>query len=217
MKAGHLETQRHDVLSGYNGSGFMKMATIISRMNHTKPHKITVLWALFFVFLKIGAFTWGGGYSMLPLIRCELVEKRKWMSPDAFIDGVAISESIPGALAVNTATYVGHMIAGDSGALVAALGAVLPSFMTIIAVVVLLSHFREYKVVQNFFKGANPAIVALLASAVIDLGRSVIKKRRDILITLGLISLLVFLKMHPVLIILIAAVFGLFFREGKVE
>lgn len=167
--------------------------------------------SLFFVFLKIGAFTFGGGYTMLPLVKNEVVEKKKWITAEAFVEGVAVAESIPGGLAVNTATYVGNKVCGNMGSVVAVMGAVLPSFLTRLAVAIFFLHFRELSIVQNFFKGAKPAIAALLVSAVIDLGKDALKKYREIIVTAGLLFLLLFFDMHPVLAIVIAAVLGLFF------
>lgn len=97
---------------------------------------------------------------MLPLIRTEVVDKRKWITSEAFLDGVAVSQSIPGALAVNSATFVGNRVAGTVGAIVAAFGAVLPSYIILILVSAFFLSFRELAPVQNFFKGAVPAVAA---------------------------------------------------------
>jgi chromate transporter len=169
-----------------------------------------LLFSLFLVFLKIGAFTWGGGYCMLPLIKAEVVDKRKWMKADAFLDGLAVTQSIPGALAINSAAFVGDRIAGISGALAAALGAVLPSYFVLILVTAFFLQFREYAIVQNFFKGATPAIVALLVTAVIDMGKEALKRYIDIIVAVGLFILLVFVGLHPIMVIVIAGILGLF-------
>ena len=171
------------------------------------------LLALFLVFFRIGAFTWGGGYCMLPLIKSEVVEKRRWLTSETFFDGIAVAQSLPGALAVNSATFVGNRVAGTIGAIVAALGAVLPSYIVLILVTAFFLSFRELAPVQNFFKGAVPAVVALLVSAVLDLGKEALKNYKDIIIAAALFVLLVFLHVHPIAVILPAGTLGLF--RGK--
>ena len=173
----------------------------------------SLLFSLFAVFFKIGAFTWGGGYVMLPLIRNEVIQKRKWMSTEEFIDGIAIAQSAPGAVAVNAAVYVGNRMAGLAGAATAVFGAVLPSYIAIVIVATLFLKFQELTAVQNFFKGASPAVLALIVSAIIDFGRQALKKYRDIIISLGLMFLLIYFHIHPILVIVIAGTLGLLFKE----
>ena len=172
-----------------------------------------ILLSLFAIFFRIGAFTWGGGYAMLPLIKNELVEKRKWITSGDFIDGIVISQTVPGAIALNLATFTGNKIAGSSGAIVAAMGTALPSFISIVVISIFFLRFRELSVVQGFFKGATPAIVALLIGAIVDLGKDALKGYKEIIIATGLLLLLLFLHMHPVLAIAIAVILGLFVRR----
>lgn len=174
-----------------------------------------ILLSLFAVFLRIGAFTWGGGYAMLPLIRREVVEKRRWISSSDFIDGIAVSQSVPGAMALNVATYTGNRIAGIPGAIVAVIGCALPSFISIVVISVFLLRFSELSVVQGFFKGAVPAIFALLIGAIVDIGRDALTGYREIIIAIGLLLLLLFLHIHPALAILIAAIIGLLVRRQR--
>ncbi len=181
----------------------------MSEKNTASPQK-NILLSLFSVFLKIGAFTWGGGYAMLPLIRNEIVEKKKWITAEDFINGIAVSQSIPGAIAINTATFVGNEVSGIPGAIAAALGAILPSFVVIILVAIFFLRFSELGIVQHFFKGATPAIVALLVSAVIDIGKDALKGYKEIIIAAGLLFLLLYFHMHPILAIVIAAISGIF-------
>jgi len=179
-----------------------------------RPNRRTLL-SLFAVFLRIGAFTWGGGYAMLPLIRQEVVNKRKWITTRDFIDGVVVSQSIPGAIALNMATFTGNRIAGNAGAIVAGVGTALPSFISIVIISVFFLRFREVSVVQGFFRGATPAILALLISATVDIGREALEGYTEIIIAIGLLALLLFLHMHPALAILIAAVLGLLVRRRR--
>jgi chromate transporter len=182
-------------------------------MQEKGSSKMRLLLSLFSVFFKIGAFTWGGGYAMLPLIKNEVVEKKGWITSEDFIDGIAVSQSIPGAIAINTATFVGYRICGTFGSIVAASGAVLPSLITIIVVAMFFLQFKELRVVQNFFKGANPAIAALILSSVLDIGKDALKNYRDIIISIGLLVLLIFLRIHPMFAILISAVLGIIIRR----
>ena len=177
--------------------------------------KLDLLLSIFIVFFKIGVFTCGGGYCMLPLIKNEVVEKKKWIGSEDFIDGIGVSQSIPGPIAINAATFVGYRICGTLGSIVAVIGAILPSFVAIILVAMFFLGFRELTAVQDFFKGANPAIVALIISAVIDIGRDALKRYREVIITLILLFLLLYFKIHPILAIVISVILGLFLEEKK--
>lgn len=175
--------------------------------------KLELAFSIFVVFFKIGAFTWGGGYAMLPLIKNEVVEKKSWLTSEDFIDGIAVSQSLPGPIAINIATFVGNKLCGKFGSLMALAGAILPSFISILIIAMFFLRFRELKLVQNFFKGANPAIVALIVSAVIDIGRSALKRYRELIIAITLFFLLVYFRIHPILAILISAILGIILGE----
>ena len=152
---------------------------------------------------------------MLPLIKNEVVEKKKWVTSSDFIDGIAVAQSVPGAIALNIASFVGNKISGNLGAIVAVIGAALPSFISIVVISIFFLRFRELGIVQNFFKGAIPAIVALLVSAIIDIGKDALKGYKEIIIAIGLLPLLLCLHMHPILAIVIAAFLGLFTRRQR--
>lgn len=127
--------------------------------------------ALFLTFLKIGAFTFGGGYAMIPLIQRETVEKRNWITNEDVLDIVAVAESTPGPIAVNSATFVGYRIGGFWGALCATLGVVLPSFLIISVVALFLKQFEELKLVQYAFVGVRAGVLALVLHALYTLFR----------------------------------------------
>ena len=116
--------------------------------------KLKRLWQVFLTFFKIGAFTFGGGYAMIPLIQHEAVEKRKWVTDEDILDIVAIAESTPGPIAINSATFVGYRAAGVLGSAAATLGVVLPSFVIILALSFVLAQFQEVKYVQYAFRPA---------------------------------------------------------------
>jgi len=177
--------------------------------------RLRTLIALFYIFLKIGAFTWGGGYAMLPLIKNEIAIKKKWIDSEDFINGIAVSQSIPGSIAINIAAYVGNRVAGLLGTIAAVLGAILPSFVVIVLVAVFFLRFRELSLVQNFFKGATPAIAALLVSAVVDLGKTALKGYRAIIISAGLLFLLLYFHLHPIFALLIAVSLGFLFERRR--
>ncbi|MDL2212563.1 chromate transporter [Bacteroides sp. OttesenSCG-928-D19] len=127
---------------------------------------------LFLIFCKIGMFTIGGGYAMVPLIENEIVKKRKWIAPDDFLDLLAISQSAPGVLAVNISIFVGYKLRGFRGSLVTTLGAILPSFVIILAIAMFFSNFKENAVVERIFKGIRPGVVALIAAPTFSMARS---------------------------------------------
>ena len=118
----------------------------------------------FTIFFKIGAFTIGGGYAMVPLIENEIVTKRGWIAKEDFIDLLAISQSAPGILAVNISIFIGYRLRGIRGSIITALGTVLPSFLIILAIALFFHNFKDNIYVERIFKGIRPAVVALIAA-----------------------------------------------------
>ncbi len=123
------------------------------------------LWILFTTFLKIGAFTFGGGYAMIPLIQREVVEKRQWITDDDILEIIAIAESTPGPIAINSATFVGYRTAGFFGAMLCTLGVVLPSFIIISLISLVLREFADILAVQYAFFGIRAGVLALVLKA----------------------------------------------------
>lgn len=178
---------------------------------------------LFLTFFKIGAFTFGGGYAMLPLI-LEEVERHGWMQREALIDFVAVSESTPGPFAINIATYVGSEMGGVLGSVCATLGVVLPSFIIILIVAKCYERFKESQYVKGALNGLKPAAIGLIATAVVTTALSVFvpngfdKILSDILSLEFAFSAIIFTlslflimkkKKHPVIVILISAFLGI--------
>lgn len=122
-----------------------------------------MLWQLFWTFFKIGAFTFGSGYAMLPMIEKEVVDRRRWFNKEAFYDQLSLAQSAPGPVALNTAVFVGYRQRGPLGAVIAVLGSVIPSFAILLAVAFFLNDFRGNSYVEAAFKGIRPAVVALIA------------------------------------------------------
>ncbi len=174
--------------------------------NNSEP--VCTLKEIFFVFLKIGAFTFGGGYAMLPLIREDIISKG-WIKEEEFLDILATGQSVPGALAVNTSLLVGYKLKSYKGAGAALLGSVLPSFFIMLTLAIFFLQVREIEIVERIFSGIRPAVAALIAAAALKLGKPLFKKK-DALILIGIFSIFtIFLDIHPILIIVGASSLGL--------
>jgi chromate transporter len=132
-----------------------------------------MLFQLFWTYLKIGTFTLGGGYAMLPLIQREVVDKHGWIEEREFVNMIALAQAAPGLIAVNSAIFIGHRIAGWRGVVATVLGAVLPSVVIILLIAVYFSQFKRLESVEAVFKGLRPAVVALIAAAVIKMLKNV--------------------------------------------
>lgn len=131
---------------------------------------------LFLSFLKIGAFTFGGGYAMIPLIQSEVIVKKKWINDDEMMDIIAIAESTPGPIAINAATFVGYKVAGFWGSFFATLGVVLPSLITITIIALFLEGFLEIKIVAAAFKGIKAGIAVLILNSGIKMFKKLKKE-----------------------------------------
>lgn len=127
---------------------------------------------MFMTFFKIGAFTLGGGYAMIPLVRDEVVDRRKWIEEEEFLNMLALAQSAPGVMAVNTAVFIGYRMRGLRGVLCTVAGSVLPSFVIILLIAAVFTRFREYAAVEAVFKGIRPAVVALIAAPLYKMARS---------------------------------------------
>ena len=146
--------------------------------------KLKDLWVLFLTFFKIGAFTFGGGLAMIPLISKEIVEKKKWMTDEEMIDMIAIAESTPGVIAVNSATFVGFRTHKVLGALIATLGVTLPSFVIICIISIFYEKFMEIEVIKWAFLGIKACVAILILNAGIKLLKNVKKNVYSIIIIL---------------------------------
>lgn len=172
---------------------------------------------MFITFFKIGAFTFGGGYAMIPLIEAEVVEKNNWLTKEEFMDMIVISQTFPGALAVNTCLFIGYKIGGFVGAIVGVLGVILPSFFIIIAIAALFMRFRDNQYVDLAFKGIRAAVPMLVFTAVISLSKSVKKEWTNLFITLAALIAILFFNVHPVIVIICSGLYGIIFLRKKVD
>jgi len=176
------------------------------------------LWELFITFLKIGTFTFGGGLAMLPMIRNAVVNDKGWMTEEEMTDCLAISQSLPGMLAINTAIYIGKKKHGLSGSLAASLGVVLPAFVSIVAILMFLGKIEENHYIKGAFEGIKAASVALIAVAAYKMGRQVLKAKTDYFIAVISFVIIVFAGISAVWAILFGGAVGLlsyWFRQRK--
>ena len=174
-----------------------------------KRNAFVLLIELFISFFKVGLLTFGGGYAMIPIIQKEVVEKRKWMNGNDILDILAISESTPGPIAVNSATYVGYRVMGFWGSLVATIGLAIPSFTIIFVISLFYEKFLSFHVVNAIFKGVKVGVIILLILAVIKLKKNVeVNTLGLILFTITLVGMLLLtffnIKIPSVSIIFIA-------------
>ena len=131
------------------------------------------MWQLFWSFLKIGAFSFGGGYAMIPLIELEVIERHKWIERTDFLDMMILAQSSPGPIALNTAVFVGYKTRGVGGAVAAVMGIVVPSFVMILLIALLFADIRHNPWVDAAFKGMRPAVVALIVMPILSLSKTV--------------------------------------------
>lgn len=174
------------------------------------------MFSLFITMFKIGLFTFGGGYAMIAVIEREITEKKKWLSHEDFLDVIAIAESTPGPLAINTSTFVGYKKGGVPGSIFSTLGVVLPSFIIILIISLFFDAFLELKIVSYAFKGIQAAVAFLILSAGIrmfcKLERSVFNTVLFVLSVAVLLCLTLFaVNFSTIYVILIAGFTGLVF------
>ncbi len=136
-------------------------------MNETRHPQLQLFWSFF----RIGLFTFGGGYAMIPLIQREVIDRTGWIRREEFLDLLTLAQSVPGPIAVNTSVFVGYKLHGFRGAVAALCGTVLPSFAIILLIALFFAGFRQNPVVDAAFKGMRPAVVALIIGPVISLAR----------------------------------------------
>lgn len=176
------------------------------------------LLTIFLVFLKVGAFTFGGGYAMLPVIQREVVSRQKWVDQTVFFDTLIVTQSIPGPLALNNAIILGQRMRGLRGGLMAALGIVTPSILIILAIVAyFLPYFQQNVYVQAVFYGLRPAVVALITAAAFNLAREMLRGWASALLAVILLAVALLFNVHPIAILVSGGLIGLIlFRRWEV-
>lgn len=166
------------------------------------------LWKIFLVFAKVGAFTIGGGYAMIPVISKEIIS-RGWLTEEELPDMIALAQSAPGVLAINMAVFAGYRIRGVRGSVAAALGSALPSFLIILAIAMLFAGFRDFPVIERMFKGIRPVVVALIAVPMIRMAKSTNVTWWAWVISAVTMIAIAFLKVSPIWIMLVLIVIGI--------
>ncbi|SHE47942.1 chromate transporter [Clostridium fallax] len=170
---------------------------------------LKLLWAFF----KIGAFSFGGGYAMLPFIEREIVNNNNWITNNQFVDIIGISQMTPGPVAINSATFVGYKVSGVLGSISATTGVVLMSFILVSILQKTMEKFKESKVVKNGLMGMRPILIALIINAFLSLAKTSYVDWQSIIITLITGAVLLSKKIHPILTIVLAAILGIIFYK----
>lgn len=167
-----------------------------------------LLWNLFFTFAKIGAFTFGGGYAMLPMLQKELVEKHHWVTEEELADYFAIGQCTPGVIAVNTATFSGYKVKKIPGAVFATLGVIFPSVVIILILAAFLSNFATLEIVRHAFAGIRVAVCVLIFSSVIKLSKKSVRDWFTAGVFTVIFLLALFSNVATVLLVVAAALLG---------
>ena len=163
---------------------------------------------LFWSFFKIGSFTLGGGYAMVPLIQRE-VARKEWLGEEEFAEMLGIAQSAPGPIALNTAVFVGYKTHGIKGVLSAGLGIILPSFIAILLIALVFTDFKNHPGVERVFKGIRPAVVALIAAPIWNIGKAAGITRKTVIIPVLAAALIWLCNISPVHVVLAAMIGGL--------
>lgn len=168
-----------------------------------------LIWQIFFVFLKIGPITFGGGYAMIPVIEREIVMKKRWIKPQDVTDVLIIAQSVPGAIALNSATFIGFTIAGVQGAIAALIGVLLPTFLIVIGLGLLFISFHGNRTVEAALQGMSAAIVSLIIFAAYKIGKTAVFDKTTFITAFTTAAVLFFLNMNPVLVICLGILTGM--------
>ena len=171
------------------------------------------IWEIFAVFFKIGSVTFGGGYAMISIIEKEVVERKGWIKAEDIIDIFAVAQSIPGAIAINSATLIGSKAGGRKGGYIATLGVILPSFFIILLIASFFSRFQDNIIAQAAFKGIRPAVVALISIAAVKIGKAAVKDKTSASIAVTAFILILVFDINAIYTIIGAAFLGAAFYK----
>ena len=172
-----------------------------------------IYWDSFKTFFKIGAFTIGGGYAMIPMIESEVVEKHRWVSKEEFLDLIAVAQSCPGVFAINMSIFIGYKLRKIKGAITASIGTALPSFVIILLIAMFFHAFKGNILVASMFRGIRPAVVALIAVPTFNLARTAKINLSNCWIPIGCALLIWLMKVNPIYIILAAGLGGYLYGQ----
>ncbi|HHW31386.1 MAG TPA: chromate transporter [Clostridiaceae bacterium] len=167
------------------------------------------LFKIFITFFRIGAFTFGGGYAMLPIMQREVIDRKNWIKEEELIDIYAVSQSLPGVIAINSSTFIGYKLAKKKGAVAATLGMIMPSFIIITIIAMLFKRLEDIPIVQAIFRGIRPTVVALISTAAIKIAKSAIKDKVALLIAVAAFITSIVFDIHVIFIIIAGAILGI--------
>ena len=176
---------------------------------------MNIYWESFKTFFKIGIFTLGGGYAMIPLIEEEVVNRHRWVSREEMLDLIAIAQSCPGVFAINIAIFIGYKLNKVRGAIATSLGTALPSFLIILIIAMFFHQFEDNKVVAAMFRGIRPAVVALIAVPTFNLGKRAQLNKFTIWIPIISALAIWLLGISPIWIIIVAGLAGYIYGRVK--
>lgn len=171
--------------------------------------KLKFYFELFYVFFKIGAFTLGGGYAMIPLIQKEIVDNKKWVTEDRFIDILSLTQSAPGPIAINTAVFISYELSGIAGVFFGVLGSAMPSFFIILAIASIFNNFNENIYVIKAFNVIRPMVVSLIAYSVYKLGKNVVKDKRMWIVIIIISLIIAYLHISPIYFIILGVIYSI--------
>ncbi len=177
------------------------------------------MWKMFWILFKIGLFTIGGGVVMISIMQDEFVNRQKWVTDEEIVDIFALSQALPGVIAINSSIFIGHRLFGVKGAVVAALAIILPSFLIILVIAAFLLNIGENVWISKFFLGVRAALVAMVFTAIYKLGRGAIRDWFGIVAALAAFLLIIVLDVNIILVIIAGALagivyYGLVAKEG---
>lgn len=167
---------------------------------------------LYWIFVKMGAVCFGGGYAMLPILERELVLKRGWVTKEEIIDYYALGQCTPGVIAVNTSTFVGNKLAGNFGGIIATLGFIIPSIVIITIIGTLLENFAHIEIVQNAFSGIRICVCVLIINATVNLWKTAITDKFGLVMFVIVLVLSSFLNISPIFFVLGSGFLGFLFK-----
>lgn len=178
--------------------------------------KLKLLWNLFFTFSKISPVSFGGGYAMVPLLERSVTQKKKWVKAEDITDVLVMAQSVPGSIAVNTATFIGYRLVGIPGAIAATLGIVMPTFLIVLILAALFLSFKDNPLIQAAFMGIRPAIIALIAYAAVNIGKTSIFNKGTTVIALIALLVFLFIPVNPIIVLIVGGLLGILLHLKKI-
>ncbi|MDR1377986.1 MAG: chromate transporter [Synergistaceae bacterium] len=179
--------------------------------------RVRELWEIFWVFFKIGILTFGGGYTMLPLLQRDIAQRRQWVTNEEIIDYYAISQSLPGIIAANTSMLIGYKKGKIPGLTAAALGIACPSLLIILIIAMFIANFLDLEIVAHAFNGIRVAVTVLIVNATISMWKSSVKDLPRLLVFAAALLMFAFVKISPIFPVVAGAVAGIALTERKKE